>query len=49
MEPLIERLNREGKRKEILKNAAELLERAGLITGEEKEGMLHIIQKQEGG
>ena len=47
MESLIERLNMEGKKKEILGNAVELLERAGVITVEEKECVLHMIWKEE--
>ena len=48
MEPLFEKINMEGKRKEILGNAVELLERLELITKEEKECMLHIIWREDG-
>ena len=48
MEPLFEKINMEGKRKEILGNAVELLERLELITKEEKECMMHIILREDG-
>ncbi len=47
MKSLINKLNMEGKKKEILGNAVELLERAGVITVEEKECVLHMIWKEE--
>ncbi len=48
MEPLFEKINMGEKRKEILGNAVELLERLELITREEKECMLHIIWQEDG-
>lgn len=47
MESFIEQLNMEGKRREILEKAVELLENAGFMTEEEKRYMLYIIWRGE--
>lgn len=48
MDLSIEKLNMEGKRKEILENAVKLLEQSGCITREEKVCMLHMVWWEEG-